>query len=86
MVLVELLDFIIKGIIAKYDLISSHQAGQVSLEIRNNWIIIRIISAVINTFTISAVGTLLITLILKKEGIQFRVSEEEKKGLELTEH
>tara|TARA_Y100001978_G_C23330289_1_gene262582 strand:+ start:107 stop:244 length:138 start_codon:yes stop_codon:yes gene_type:complete len=32
MVLVELLKILIKGIIAQYDLISSHQAGQALLE------------------------------------------------------
>ena len=54
---------------------------------RKNWIGIRTISAVIIAYTISAICTFLLTLILKKGGIQFRVSkEEEEKGLGLTEH
>ena len=43
--------------------------------------------AVIIAYSISAIGTFLIALILKKGGVQFRVSkEEEEKGLDFTEH
>ena len=43
--------------------------------------------AVIIAYSISTIGTLLIGLILKKAGIQIRVSKEgEDKGLDLTEH
>ena len=43
--------------------------------------------AIFVAYGISAVGTLLIALILDKAGLKFRVSKEgEEKGLDFTEH
>ena len=87
MVLEELLEILIKAIIAQYDLISSHPAGQVLLEKGRIGLVLGQFQAVIIAYCLSAIGTLLIALILKKAGIKFRVSkEEEENGLDLTEH
>ena len=87
MVLVELLEILIKGIIAEYDLISSHLAGQVLLEKGRIGLVLGQFQAVIIAYGISALGTLLIAITLKKLGIQFRVSQgDEEKGLDFTEH
>ena len=78
---------ILTGIFAGYDLISSHPAGQVLLEEGRIALVLGQFQAIIIAYGISAVGTILITLILKKVGIQFRVSKaEEEKGLDLSEH
>ena len=78
---------LLTGIFAKYDLISSHPAGQVLLEKGRIGLVLGQFQAVIIAYSISAIGTFLIAFILKKGGIQFRVSkEEEEKGLDLTEH
>ncbi len=78
---------ILTGIFARYDLISSHPAGQVLLEKGRLGLLIGQFQAVIIAYGISAIGTLLIAMILMKAGIKFRVTkEEEEKGLDLTEH
>ena len=64
-----------------------HPAGQVLLEKGRIGLVLGQFQAVIIAYSISAIGTLLIALILKKAGIQYRVSnEEENKGLDLSEH
>ncbi len=78
---------LLTGIFAQYELISSHPAGQVLLEKGRIGLVLGQFQAVIIAYSMSAIGTFLIALILKKAGIQFRVSkEEEEKGLDLTEH
>ena len=78
---------LLTGIFASYDLISSHPAGQVLLEKGRIGLILGQFQAIIIAYGLSAIGTLLLALILKKAGIQFRVSEEdEDKGLDLTQH
>ena len=78
---------LLTGIFAQYDLISSHPAGQVLLEEGRIGLVLGQFQAVIIAYNISAIGTFLIALIIKKGGIQFRVSkEDEEKGLDLTEH
>ena len=78
---------LLTGIFASYDLISTHPAGQVLLEKGRIALILGQFQAVIIAYGISAIGTLLIALTLKKAGIKFRVSEEEEeKGLDFTEH
>tara|TARA_B100000575_G_C22606518_1_gene378424 strand:- start:106 stop:555 length:450 start_codon:yes stop_codon:yes gene_type:complete len=78
---------LLTGIFARYDLISAHPAGEVLLEKGRIGLILGQFQAVIIAYVISALGTLLIALILKKIGIKFRVSkEEEDKGLDLIEH
>jgi len=75
------------GIFARYDLISSHPAGQVLLEKGRIALVVGQIQAIVIAYIISALGTLLIALIIKKVGIQFRVSEEEEeKGIDFAEH
>ena len=78
---------ILTGVFAKYDLISTHPAGQILLEKGRIALILGQFQAVIFAYALSAIGTLLIALILKKVGIQYRVSkEEEVLGLDSTEH
>ena len=78
---------ILTGIFARYDLISTHPAGQILLEKGRISLILGQFQAVIIAYGISAIGTVLIALILKKVGIQFRVSnKQEEIGLDITEH
>ena len=78
---------LLTGFFARYDLISSHPAGEVLLEKGRIGLILGQFQAIIIAYSISSIGTFLIALILKKAGIQLRVSkEEEAKGLDLTEH
>ena len=78
---------LLTGFFARYDLISSHPAGQVLLEKGRIGLILGQFQAIIIAYGISVLGTVLIALILKNLGIQLRVSkEEEEKGLDLTEH
>ena len=78
---------LLTGVFASYDLISSHPAGQVLLEKGRIGLVLGQFQAIIIAYSVSAIGTFLIALILKKGGIQFRVSrEEEEKGLDFTEH
>ena len=67
---------LLTGIFAGYDLISNHPAGQVLLEKGRIGLILGQFQAIIIAYSISAIGTLLIFLILRKVGIQFRVSAE----------
>ena len=78
---------LLTGIFAQYDLISSHPAGQVLLEKGRIGLVLGQFQAIIIAYSVSAIGTFLIALILKTGGIKFRVSkEEEEKGLDLTDH
>ena len=78
---------LLTGVFARYDLISAHPAGQVLLEQGRIGLILGQFQAVLVAYGISALGTLLIALILKKLGIKFRVTkEQEEKGLDFTEH
>ena len=78
---------LLTGVFASYDLISNHPAGQVLLEKGRIALVLGQFQAIIVAYTISAIGTLLIALILKKTGIHLRVSKvEEEKGLDFAEH
>ena len=78
---------ILTGIFARYEFISSHTAGQVLLEKGRIGLVFGQLQAIIIAYVISALGTLLIALVLKQAGIKFRVSkEEEEKGLDLAEY
>merc|ERR1712078_495824 len=61
---------LLTGIFARYDLISSHPAGQVLLEKGRIGLVLGQFQAVIIAYSISAIGTFLIALILKKGGIK----------------
>jgi len=78
---------LLTGIFARFDLISSHPAGQILLEKGRIALVLGQLQAIVIAYGLSAAGTLLIALVLKKAGIQFRVSkEEEESGLDSTEH
>ena len=78
---------LLTGIFASYDLISFHPAGQVLLERGRIGLVLGQFQAILIAYGISALGTFLIALILKKIGIKFRVSkEEEERGLDFSEH
>ena len=78
---------ILTGFFASYDLISSHPAGQIFIEKGRIGLVFGQFQAIFIAYGISAIGTLLIALIIKKAGIEFRVSkEEEEKGLDFIEH
>ena len=78
---------ILTGVFAKYDLISSHPAGKILFEKGRLALILGQFEAVLVAYGISAVGTLLIAIIIKRIGVKLRVSEkDESNGLDFSEH
>ena len=78
---------LLTGVFAQPNLISSHPAGQVLMENGRFGLIIGQLQAILIAYGISAIMTLLIALIIKNLGINFRVSsQEEDNGLDITQH
>tara|TARA_B100000900_G_C20394623_1_gene640116 strand:- start:55 stop:861 length:807 start_codon:yes stop_codon:yes gene_type:complete len=78
---------LLTGVFAQPNLISTHPAGQVLMENGRFGLIIGQLQAVLIAYGISAIMTLLIALIIKNLGINFRVSrQEEDNGLDITQH
>ena len=78
---------LLTGVFAKAELIASHPAGSVLEEQGRTGLILGQFQAVLIAYGIAAVGTLIIALILKSLGCDFRVNvDEEQSGLDISEH
>ena len=78
---------LLTGLFAKSDLISSHPAGLVLEEQGRMGLILGQFQAVLIAYGIAAIGTLIIALLLKSLGCNFRVNKrDEDSGLDISEH
>ena len=78
---------ILTGLFAKAELISSHPAGLVLAEKGRIGLVLGQFQAVLIAYGIAAFGTLIIALILKSLGCNYRVEKnEEDAGLDISEH
>mgnify|MGYP001263853006 FL=1 len=78
---------LLTGLFAKSDLISSHPAGLVLEEQGRMGLILGQFQAVLIAYGIAAIGTLIIALLLKSLGCNFRVNKrDEESGLDVSEH
>ena len=75
------------GLFAKAELINSHPAGLVLEEHGRIGLIFGQFQAVVIAYAIPAIGTLLIALVLKSLGCNYRVTtSEEDSGLDISQH
>ena len=78
---------LLTGLFAKAELIASHPAGLVLEEQGRMGLILGQFQAVLIAYGIAAFGTLIIALLLKSLGCNFRVSKsDENSGLDISEH
>ena len=78
---------LLTGLFASPNLISSHPAGVILAEQGRGALILGQFEAVLVAYGISALGTLLIALLLRSLGVKFRVgAKDEESGLDLIEH
>jgi len=78
---------ILTGVFANADLISSHPAGKVLVEQGRITLIFGQFQAILVAYGISAVGTFLIAIFLRKIGITFRVNQQEEEAvMDIIEH
>ena len=78
---------LLTGVFANAELISSHPASKVLIEQGRLSLIFGQLEAILVAYGISAIGTLLIALFLKRIGINFRITQqEEKEGIDIVEH
>ncbi len=78
---------LLTGLFAKAELIASHPAGLVLQEQGRIGLILGQVQAVLIAYGIAAIGTLIIALILRSLGCNFRVNtREEQTGLDISQH